>query len=215
LEKSDKQAKMNVIMDTAERLFSEIGFDGVPTRRIASEAGVNIAMLSYYFGSKKGLYIAMFKRKLSSMQGVLQQINNDDSRNSWEKLNSFVEIYCDRMVYDDGFQKLLYYELSLSMKTTLSAQIRKILMQNVRQFSLLIQKGVDKGEFDANADKEMIIAAFYGTKNFIFNNALMASDIFGYNIKSKKQVETVLKPRLKNFFQHFLFALLVIDDSAV
>jgi AcrR family transcriptional regulator len=42
----------------ALKLFGERGFDGVSTREIAGEAGVNTPALQYYFGSKEGLYLA-------------------------------------------------------------------------------------------------------------------------------------------------------------
>jgi AcrR family transcriptional regulator len=46
------------IIDSAIPLFGEKGFDGVSTREIASEAGVNPPALQYYFDSKEGLYRA-------------------------------------------------------------------------------------------------------------------------------------------------------------
>jgi AcrR family transcriptional regulator len=49
----DKIDKKDHILDVAERVFSELGFDGASTRTISGEAGVNMAMLNYYFGSKE------------------------------------------------------------------------------------------------------------------------------------------------------------------
>ena len=43
------QTKREQILDVSERLFSEKGFEGTSVRLIASEAGVNVAMISYYF----------------------------------------------------------------------------------------------------------------------------------------------------------------------
>ena len=48
MELNDKQIQ---ILETAEKLFSENGFDGTSVRQIAKAAEVNIAMISYYFGS--------------------------------------------------------------------------------------------------------------------------------------------------------------------
>jgi AcrR family transcriptional regulator len=45
----------------AMRLFAERGIDGVSTRDIAKEAGVNISLISYYFGGKEGLYKTTIK----------------------------------------------------------------------------------------------------------------------------------------------------------
>jgi AcrR family transcriptional regulator len=42
--------KQLAIITTAERLFSIKGFEGTSVRDIAQEAGINVAMISYYFG---------------------------------------------------------------------------------------------------------------------------------------------------------------------
>ena len=47
---NDKQLK---IMEAAEELFAEKGFSGTSVRDIADAADVNVAMISYYFGSKE------------------------------------------------------------------------------------------------------------------------------------------------------------------
>jgi AcrR family transcriptional regulator len=44
------------ILATARRLFLEHGYDGVTLRAVAADAGVDVALISYYFGSKKGLF---------------------------------------------------------------------------------------------------------------------------------------------------------------
>ena len=85
----DKIDKKDHILDVAERVFSDMGFDGASTRTISGEAGVNMAMLNYYFGSKEGLFLAIFDRKITSMRTFLQNIANDESRNAWEKMNDF------------------------------------------------------------------------------------------------------------------------------
>jgi AcrR family transcriptional regulator len=51
------------ILDAAELLFVEHGFAGTSMRQITSAAGVNIAAVNYYFGSKDGLFQAVFERR--------------------------------------------------------------------------------------------------------------------------------------------------------
>lgn len=50
------------LLDTAERLFAEQGFDGTSLRQITREAGVNLAAIHYHFGSKDALIDAVFDR---------------------------------------------------------------------------------------------------------------------------------------------------------
>lgn len=57
------------ILNAAERLFSERGIDGVSMREIASAAGVQLALISYYFHTKVGLYRAVFQRRVDPITG--------------------------------------------------------------------------------------------------------------------------------------------------
>lgn len=62
-----KQAKQSAetstrILDGAQKLFSNNGFEGVSMRAIAAEAQVNLASIVYYFESKEGLYFAVIDR---------------------------------------------------------------------------------------------------------------------------------------------------------
>ena len=52
-----------VILDAAEGLFARHGFYGVTTRQVASEAGVDTALIHYYFGAKRELFDAVFLRR--------------------------------------------------------------------------------------------------------------------------------------------------------
>jgi AcrR family transcriptional regulator len=56
------EAKLK-ILDTAERLFGEEGYKAVSLRRITAEAGVNLASIHYYFGSKEELLDELVRRR--------------------------------------------------------------------------------------------------------------------------------------------------------
>jgi len=59
------------ILDTAELLFSELGFDNTSLRSITSKADVNLASVSYHFGSKKDLIQAVMERYLSVLMPAI------------------------------------------------------------------------------------------------------------------------------------------------
>jgi AcrR family transcriptional regulator len=66
------------ILDVAEELFSEQGFDRVSIRDITNKARVNLAAINYHFGSKEDLIAAIFERefvpvneaRLTALDGV-------------------------------------------------------------------------------------------------------------------------------------------------
>ena len=48
--------KRDQILEAAEELFAQKGFEGTSVRDLAKKAKVNVAMISYYFGSKEKLF---------------------------------------------------------------------------------------------------------------------------------------------------------------
>ena len=209
----DKIDKKDHILDVAERVFSEMGFDGASTRMISGEAGVNMAMLNYYFGSKEGLFLAVIERKITSFQNILQILGNDENISSWEKIESYIEIYGDRVVNNNCFQKLLYQELTMNRRTELAEKIRNILMKSVSELFKIMQEGIDNGEFHQDTDMQMVVATLYGTKNFILNTPLMSSTMLGYDITDEKILEEKFKPRIKTYLKNLLKAYLVKEND--
>ena len=51
--------KREQILEVAEELIAENGFSGTSVRALAAKAGINVAMISYYFGSKEKLFEAL------------------------------------------------------------------------------------------------------------------------------------------------------------
>ncbi|MDB4925596.1 TetR/AcrR family transcriptional regulator [Mucilaginibacter sp.] len=200
----DKIDKKDHILDVAERVFSEKGFDGASTRLISGEAGVNMAMLNYYFGSKEGLFLAVFERKISSFQNILQNLGNDDSIGAWNKMEKYIEMYGEKVVNNNCFQKLLYREMSMNRSTDLSHKLRDMLMKSIAELDKILREGIANGEFKKDIDIPMVIAALYGTKNYIINTPMMSSPLLGYDINDDNMIETRLKPQIKNFMKNLL-----------
>ena len=84
------------IITVALRLFGDRGFDGVSTREIAQEAGVNPPALQYYFDSKEGLYRACAEhvadRALVAIEPMLSRAERLLAENAPE--SALVEAYC-------------------------------------------------------------------------------------------------------------------------
>lgn len=64
------KSKRDRILDTAETLFAERGFDGVTLRQISEGAGVDVALASYHFGKKLDLFRAVFDRRAPDLNNA-------------------------------------------------------------------------------------------------------------------------------------------------
>jgi AcrR family transcriptional regulator len=58
-----KRTTKDKLMDAAEKLFARRGFHGVSLREITCEAGVDLALVNYHFGTKKKLLAEVIERR--------------------------------------------------------------------------------------------------------------------------------------------------------
>jgi AcrR family transcriptional regulator len=70
LAKGPKANSRDAILDAAERLFANSGFDGTSMRSIAEAAGVAQALLHYHFGTKERLFAEMFTRRSEAINAA-------------------------------------------------------------------------------------------------------------------------------------------------
>ena len=63
----------DILLDTAEVLFSRDGYRETSLRALTTEAGVNLAAVNYHFGSKKALLEAVFARRLDHLNRIRMQ----------------------------------------------------------------------------------------------------------------------------------------------
>jgi len=209
----DKIDKKDHILDVAEKVFSELGFDGASTRTISGEAGVNMAMLNYYFGSKEGLFLAVFERKLSSFQSMLQDIGNAEGMNALDKLEKCIDSYADKIIVNNCFQKLITREVSMGKQWALTGKLTDMLMINVREVKKILDEGVNTGIFHKDSDVELVIATIFGTKNYIVNTPQISSIMLGFDVNDDKFLEEKVKPRFKAYMKTLLKAYLVKEND--
>lgn len=200
----DKTDKKEHLLDTAELLFAELGFEGASTRQIASNAGVNISMLNYYFGSKEGLYKAIVERRLGTFRQTLISLN-EENISSWDKLFRCIDLYVDRMMSNSSFTRLVHREMSLGQRSEISEFIMDGLSKNIEEVIRIVQEGIDKGTF-RKVDVELTVASIFGTQGYVLSGNPIASKVIGKNLLNPQIREQEIKPRLKEFLNDYLKA---------
>ena len=94
------------ILDAAESMFGTHGFDGTTLRSIVKEAGVNLALVSYHFGSKEELFQAVVARMaqpiIEGQLAALKQIEVTEESPSVEAvLHAYIRPGIDSLLSDD------------------------------------------------------------------------------------------------------------------
>lgn len=84
------------IFDAATELFLEKGVDRTSVREIAAKAGINLALMNYYFRSKENLFSSIFSQLVKNNSEELIRILNSDLELN-EKIRQYVEVYIDML----------------------------------------------------------------------------------------------------------------------
>jgi AcrR family transcriptional regulator len=155
--------KQKQIISTAERLFSTKGFDGTSVRDIADEAGVNIAMISYYFGSKEKLMEALFERRSSDIKLQVENLLQNDKLDQFEKMGTLVDGYIDRVMHKQPFFKIMMCEQVINKNPVIINLIHDLKRKNTEAISKLIRDGQEKGVFKKNVDVLLLMNSLIGT----------------------------------------------------
>lgn len=169
MEKADKKAS---ILEAAEMLFCERGYEATSTRHIAKEAGANMAMINYYFGSKEGVFMEIISKRIIDFNTQLTNINQDNL-SGMEKLLKVIEGYASRVLSNHCFHKMMHRELSLPHRPEMFFKIKNSMAENLLVIEQIITNGIDDGSFRP-VDVRMLIATIMGT---ISNVAISPSKI--------------------------------------
>ena len=158
------------IISVAETLFSDKGFAGTSVREIAEAAGVNVAMISYYFNSKEKLMEAIFTARTNSMTERLESLLNDTKLQPFEKLEVLVDDYINKLIDKHKFYKLMYFEQMLDNNPAINALLIQLKLRNGELLSRLIKDGQQKKVFKKNIDVSFMIHTMIGTIMHSFMN---------------------------------------------
>ncbi|TXD49272.1 TetR/AcrR family transcriptional regulator [Polaribacter sp. IC073] len=99
------------ILNAAKNIFQTKGMDGSRMQEIADKAGINKAMLHYYYRSKQLLFEAVFKNAFSLLAPQLNTILNDDSSIE-DKIKNFTVDYTSFMMKHPYLPKFIIQELN-------------------------------------------------------------------------------------------------------
>lgn len=82
-----------VIRDAARARFLAEGYQSVTLREVAADAGVDVALISYYFGSKQGLFGAAMALPINPSQLVASLLDGDPGTLAERLLRSLVSVW--------------------------------------------------------------------------------------------------------------------------
>ena len=160
------------ILDAAVREFSENGLAGARTEHIAEAAGVNKALLYYYFEGKDALYLAALEAVAERVVAASMTALTSE-RSAGEQVVQFALNHFDRIHSQQAFQNLMQQEmmrLHRGEKNALTPIIEKVFRPMMLKLRDLFAEGKRTGEL-IQADEWQIMYGALGANVFYFLSA--------------------------------------------
>ena len=148
---SDDQGAKSKILNAAKKEFAQRGYAGARMNNIAEQAGVNKAMLHYYFNSKENLYLQILQNLFSTKF----QVNHHDIQENlkqplshWEKFYTSIYLLVSLQFefVDTDFHQIMAWEMAEGRKR-FSKFAKKFLIPRLKTMEEIIDEGTKAGVF--------------------------------------------------------------------
>ena len=206
--KPSLSTKQLQLLDTAESLFSQKGFDGTSVRDIAEAAGINTAMISYYFGSKEKLMEEIFERKSVNIKEKVADLLKDDSLDPLEKMYSLVDMFIESILSRKTFHRILLCEQIINQNPSIVQLIDRMKAKNLEYINDLIKLGQKKGMFRKNIDIPMMTNTLVGTVSHTLLNIDFYKAYHHLEDLKEEEYERVLRKKLSIHIKNIYKAIL-------
>jgi AcrR family transcriptional regulator len=205
---NDKQIQ---IMEAAEKLFAEQGFAGTSVRDIAEAAHVNLAMISYYFGSKEKLMEAMFHHRGSDFKIQLENILQNKNLSPLQKVEKLIDDYIERIFKKQCFHKIMTREQMANSSGPITDQIYQLKQRNFSLIKELINEGQKAGDFKKNVDISFLMMTLTGTSSQLITAQPYYRRINNLESMPDEEFEKLMKKKLSNYLKNVFKAVLTYE----
>lgn len=208
MEYNEKQIQ---IIQAAEKLFAADGFEGTSVRDIAHDAGVNIAMISYYFGSKEKLMEAIFAYRISYTRLTIESLLNSNTYTPIQKIEKIVDSYTEKLMANQCFYKLMTQEQSIREIHNISELIYDSKAKNLEMVKKIVLEGQKNGEFVKNIDVPLMMVTLIGTGMQFVISQDFYKKFYKMEDASDEEFKKVMKKKLNHHLKSLFKAFLTYD----
>jgi predicted transcriptional regulator len=134
------------ILEVAEKLFAENSFDGTSVRQIAKEADINVAMISYYFGSKAKMLETLLEYRMGDFKIQIETLISKDISYT-EKVDTIVEFVVKRIHKNRRMHKIINFEYSNDSRKIDFENYIQQKEENYKVIEAFVKSGQKKGVF--------------------------------------------------------------------
>lgn len=191
-----------LIFASAIKIFHKKGLAGARMQEIADEAGINKAMLHYYFRSKQLLFEAVFKKAFMQLAPQIHQVlNSEDSL--FEKIENFADKYISFVMENRFLPTFIIQELNNNPDFANQFFSQAEFPKSTR-FLIQIEEGIQNGTIK-NVNQKQLLIDMFSLAIFPFVGAPLLQKITNVNesaynnllIERKKHIASMLINSIK------------------
>ncbi len=195
----DPERSRQNLLEAAEALFVERGFDGCRIDEVAARAGINKRMIYAYFGNKEELYGAVLRRSFERAlsDGLRLPPEPSEPRARTEAL---LRRYFGYLAAHPGFVRLLSWETLQSGQRS-SAVLRELAEQELSKLGAVVAQGQAQGVFRQDLDLRHMVLAVHGMFLAFFSRKALLEQLWGEDLAQPGTQERVLDDLLHLVFE--------------
>lgn len=191
--KSHRHIREEQILKAAEAVFLEYGYDKTSIRLITKRAGVNNALLHYYFRDKQNLFNMMFLKRINFLRNQISQ--PVEGKDPMEKLLNTIEHYLTLIFENQLFYRLMITELMRKDRKDIVELIELFFNRMEMQISEIINKGMEM-HFFRKVNKEIMVKSITGV---FLELMIMGDNLHSSQIERKEELMVYYKNFCKGF----------------
>lgn len=153
------------LLAAGTRLFAQKGFAAVSIRELAHAAKTNSALISYYFGSKEGLYVAVLEKQFSPVDSVIASIK-ERHLSPVERIAAYAQGVLATHTQNPYIIRFLYSEFA--NPTPAFGAIQQEVQKIYEFMHQTIDDGIACGQLRADLNPAHAVLAIAGMMNFYF-----------------------------------------------
>ncbi|KAB1157623.1 TetR/AcrR family transcriptional regulator [Flavobacterium luteum] len=203
---NDKQIDILLV---AEKLFAQKGFDGTSIRNISKEAKINIAMVSYYFGSKEKLLEGLILFRIQDLKLKLENLYKEKLK-PLEKINKFIELYIEKIDQNKDIYQILHFELSSNKRAMNLKAFTDIKRGNLSSLYKIIEEGQIQKIFKKDINIPLLTPTILGTYFHFQTSKPFFMEIL--NLNTDEQYNQYIKTDLTKHIQQTIKSLIANEN---
>ena len=148
--------KQKAIVSSAMRVFAASGYKKAYVSEIASAAGISKALVFYYFGTKKALYLFLVDHAYNLMMTELHGSKINETDDFFDRINRIASVELNLMKQQPaitGFMNSMYFEADAEV----AADLRKLIVEGGPTRESLALSGVDLSRFKDGVDPKLVV----------------------------------------------------------